>query len=107
LAVLRDVARAGGRRWEREKVIPEFQHQTSNSAGIFNLSTCEVKRLSRFVYKNDLRSFHCIGYGRCATIPPKSAALYSASLLYSHSALANWRFQCPTVVSNSVDCEHE
>jgi len=30
LAVLRDVALAGGRRWDREKVIPKVQHRSTN-----------------------------------------------------------------------------
>jgi hypothetical protein len=35
LAVLRDVALAGGRRWDRERVIPKVQHQTINFARYF------------------------------------------------------------------------
>ena len=72
MPVLRDVALAGGRRWDRERVIPKVQHHTSNFAGIFHLSSCEVKRLSHFLYKMDLKSFHCIRDCPCATIPPKS-----------------------------------
>jgi hypothetical protein len=73
LAVLRDVALASGRSWDRERVIPKVQervipkvrHRTFNFDAIIHHSRCEVKKLSSFFYPFDLKGFHRIAMPVC------------------------------------------